>query len=109
MITEAEPFPAGYPQAAAAVNGFGYGGTNAHAILVEAPEPTPAVDRQAPPVQVLPVSGRNEVGARQLAQELLSLVSDPTVDPAAMTDGHVVATLAPQLSVRRAVQPTATT
>ena len=85
VITEAEPFPAGYPQAAAAVNGFGYGGTNAHAILVEAPEPTPAVDRQAP-LQVLPVSGRNEVGARQLAQELLSLASDSTVDPVALTD-----------------------
>src|SRR5271156_5940977 len=85
VITEAEPFPAGYPQAAAAVNGFGYGGTNAHAVLVEAPEPTPAVDRQAP-LEVLPVSGRNEVGARQLAQELLSLASDETVDPVALTD-----------------------
>jgi acyl transferase domain-containing protein/NADPH:quinone reductase-like Zn-dependent oxidoreductase len=85
VITEAEPFPAGYPQAAAAVNGFGYGGTNAHAVLVEAPEPTPAVDRQAP-LQVLPVSGRNEVGARQLAQELLSVASDSTVDPVALTD-----------------------
>lgn len=85
VITEAEPFPAGYPQAAAAVNGFGYGGTNAHAVLVEAPEPTPAVDRQAP-LQVLPVSGRNEVGARQLAQELLSLASNSTVDPVALTD-----------------------
>src|SRR5271154_7175914 len=74
VITEAEPFPAGYPQAAAAVNGFGYGGTNAHAVLVEAPEPTRPPVRRAP-AHVLPVSGRNADGARQLAQELLSPAS----------------------------------
>jgi acyl transferase domain-containing protein/NADPH:quinone reductase-like Zn-dependent oxidoreductase/acyl carrier protein len=85
VITEAEPFPAGYSRAAASVNGFGYGGTNAHAVLVDAPEPTPAAERRAP-LHVLPVSGRNEVGARQLAQELLALVSDSTVDPLALTD-----------------------
>jgi acyl transferase domain-containing protein/NADPH:quinone reductase-like Zn-dependent oxidoreductase/acyl carrier protein len=85
VITEAEPFPTGDSHAAASVNGFGYGGTNAHAVLVAAPGSSPAVDRQAP-LQVLPVSGRNEVGARQLAQELLSLVSDSTVDPVALTD-----------------------
>ena len=67
VITEAEPFPADYTTAAVAVNGFGYGGTNAHAVLVEAPKPTRPVVRQAP-AQVLPVSGRNEVGARQLAR-----------------------------------------
>jgi acyl transferase domain-containing protein len=68
-----------------AVNGFGYGGTNAHAVLVEAPKPTRPVVRQAP-AQVLPVSGRNEVGARQLARELLPLVADPAVDPVALAD-----------------------
>ena len=52
VITEAEPYPAGYPTAAASVNGFGYGGTNAHTILVEAPEPTPPLARQAPAQRV---------------------------------------------------------
>ena len=85
VITEAEPFPADYTTAAVAVNGFGYGGTNAHAVLVEAPKPTRPVVRQAP-AQVLPVSGRNEVGARQLARELLPLVADPAVDPVALAD-----------------------
>ena len=85
VITEAEPFPADYTTAAVAVNGFGYGGTNAHAVLVEAPKPTRPVVRQAP-AQVLPVSGRNEVGARQLARELLPLVADPAVDPVALVD-----------------------
>ena len=85
VITEAEPFPADYTTAAVAVNSFGYGGTNAHAVLVEAPKPTPPVVRRAPG-QVLPVSGRNEVGARQLARDLLPLVADPAVDPAALAD-----------------------
>ena len=67
------------------MNGFGYGGTNAHAVLVEAPKPTRPAVRQAP-AQVLPVSGRNEVGARQLARELLPLVADPAVDPVALAD-----------------------
>lgn len=85
VITEAEPFPAGYSRASVAVNGFGYGGTNAHAVLVQAPEAAPIAERPAP-LQVLPVSGRNEVGARQLAQELLTLVTDETVDPVALSD-----------------------
>ena len=85
VLTEAEPFPADYPTAAVSVNGFGYGGTNAHAILVEAPKPARPVARQAP-AHVLPVSGRNEVGARQLAQDLLPLVADPACDPRALAD-----------------------
>ena len=67
------------------MNGFGYGGTNAHAILAEAPEPTPPVVRRVP-AHVLPVSGRNAEGARQLARELLPLVADPAADPVALAD-----------------------
>jgi acyl transferase domain-containing protein/NADPH:quinone reductase-like Zn-dependent oxidoreductase/acyl carrier protein len=85
VITEAEPFPVDYTTAAVSVNGFGYGGTNAHAVLVEAPKPTRPVVRQAP-ANVLPVSGRNVDGARQLARELLPLAADPAVDPAALAD-----------------------
>jgi acyl transferase domain-containing protein/NADPH:quinone reductase-like Zn-dependent oxidoreductase/NADP-dependent 3-hydroxy acid dehydrogenase YdfG/acyl carrier protein len=88
VITEAEPFPDGYARAAVSVNGFGYGGTNAHAVLVEAPEATETVAPAArpAPAQVLPVSGRNELGARQLAQQLLTLVADPAVDPVALAE-----------------------
>ncbi len=91
VITEAEPFPAGYPTAAVSVNGFGYGGTNAHAVLVEAPRPTQPATRPAP-AQVLPISGRNEVGARALARELVPFLEDwvdptnPPVDPGDLVD-----------------------
>jgi len=85
VITEAEPFPSQYTSAAASVNGFGYGGTNAHAVLVEAPQPTQPAVRVAP-AQVLPVSGRNDTGARALARELLPLVEDPAVDPVTLAD-----------------------
>ena len=85
VITEAEPFPANYAPAAVSVNSFGYGGTNTHAVLVEAPKPTRPAVRRAP-AQLLPVSGRNEVGARQLARELLTLVADPAVDPVVLAD-----------------------
>jgi acyl transferase domain-containing protein/NADPH:quinone reductase-like Zn-dependent oxidoreductase/NADP-dependent 3-hydroxy acid dehydrogenase YdfG/acyl carrier protein len=85
VITEAEPFPADYTTAAVSVNSFGYGGTNAHAVLAEAPEPNRPVVRQAS-AEVMPVSGRNEVGARELARELLAVVADPAVDPVALVD-----------------------
>lgn len=85
VITEAESFPADYSVPAASVNSFGYGGTNAHAVLVEAPKPV-CPDARHAPAQVLPVSGRNEVGARQLARDLLPLVADPAVDPVALAD-----------------------
>jgi acyl transferase domain-containing protein/NADPH:quinone reductase-like Zn-dependent oxidoreductase/acyl carrier protein len=85
VITEAETFPTGYTTPAVAVNGFGYGGTNAHAVLVEAPKPAQPVVRKAP-AHVLAVSGRNEAGARQLARDLLQLIADPAIDPVALAD-----------------------
>jgi acyl transferase domain-containing protein/NADPH:quinone reductase-like Zn-dependent oxidoreductase/acyl carrier protein len=85
VVTEAEPFPVGYETAAASVNGFGYGGANAHAILVEAPRPAEPATRPAP-AHVLPLSGRNEAGARALARELLPLATDPTVDTTELAD-----------------------
>jgi acyl transferase domain-containing protein/NADPH:quinone reductase-like Zn-dependent oxidoreductase len=85
VITESESFPADYTTAAVSVNGFGYGGTNAHAVLVEASKPTPPAARRAP-AHVLPVSGRNADGARQLARELLPIVADPAEDLFALVD-----------------------
>lgn len=76
---QAEPFPVGYAQPAASVNGFGYGGTNAHAVLVGAPDTvaTAQAPRRArsPLARLCPVSGRNEAGARAYAQALAESVA----------------------------------
>ncbi|WP_278265369.1 type I polyketide synthase [Nocardia sp. AG03] len=65
--TEAQVLPVGAAPMAVAVNGFGYGGTNAHAILREH-RPTAPAD-PAPPhhLGILPVSARGTGAARELA------------------------------------------
>jgi acyl transferase domain-containing protein len=44
--TEVEPFPAAYGQPLVAVNGFGYGGTNAHVVMGPAPAAPPEPPRR---------------------------------------------------------------
>ena len=93
--TEVRPFPAGYPVMAAAANGFGYGGTNAHVVMValdrDVSEPPATGDLTAddlatevvnqPSVRVLPVSGRTDAAARAAAGALLAQL-DSSQDPA---------------------------
>ena len=62
------PWPAGPSPACAGVSSFGFGGTNAHVVLEEAPEPEPAA-RQEPdrPGHLLCLSAKSEAALRQLA------------------------------------------
>ncbi|OBF93747.1 polyketide synthase [Mycobacterium sp. 852002-51152_SCH6134967] len=76
------PFPAG--RRIAGVNSFGFGGTNAHAVLAEPPTPTdtPASSiAEHLPVTLLPISARSEEAlvatARQLADHL---DAEPNID-----------------------------
>ncbi|MFD4365993.1 SDR family NAD(P)-dependent oxidoreductase [Rhodococcus sp. NPDC058521] len=65
--TEPEPLTLNGQRAAVAVNGFGYGGTNAHVLMTEAPEPTVVVEHEKPVVSLFPLSARNDAAARDLA------------------------------------------
>jgi acyl transferase domain-containing protein len=95
-----EPFPDDYALPAASVNGFGYGGSNAYAVLVAAPPVAATEDSQrarADAARIFPVSGRNEEGVRTFAKDLAGQVG--TLDCTAALDA-----LADAARLRRAHQ-----
>jgi acyl transferase domain-containing protein/short-subunit dehydrogenase/acyl carrier protein len=72
LPTAAEPMSRGKDPALVGINSFGYGGTNAHAILEASPDP-----EQSPGAQtiessspyVLPISARSEQALQELAKQ----------------------------------------
>ncbi|MEV0359105.1 SDR family NAD(P)-dependent oxidoreductase [Nocardia sp. NPDC050697] len=84
--TEAEPLPADAPPMSIAVNGFGYGGTNAHAILQEY-RPATVVEPAREPKHygVLPISARGTAAARALAGRFADLITGGA-DPARLAE-----------------------
>lgn len=80
--TEIEPFPNGSERSVVAVNGFGYGGTNAHVIMSSAPETVPEpIHSESTTVRVFPVSGASESAARMIARDYAELVQHaPDID-----------------------------
>ncbi|MGW4243184.1 SDR family NAD(P)-dependent oxidoreductase, partial [Nocardia sp. NPDC004722] len=104
LLTEAHPWPAGDRPRRAGVSSFGVSGTNAHAILEEAPRtvvPTEAVEQQLGTVPWL-LSAKNDTALRAQAAKLQRwLVEHPDTDPAQVA--HALATTRAQHEVRAAV------
>ncbi|WP_382464787.1 type I polyketide synthase [Streptomyces noursei] len=104
LLTEAREWPVTGRPRRAAVSSFGISGTNAHALLEQAPEPAPASDT-APgePAAALPwiVSGHTERALRDQATALAARVeTDPELRPQDV--GHTLLS-ARALLERRAV------
>jgi 8-amino-7-oxononanoate synthase len=69
----------------AAINGFGFGGTDVHVVLEEAPAVQPQAPTAALP-QLFLFSGASAAGLRRYVEEILALVgSDPQLSPAALS------------------------
>ncbi|MEU1803531.1 type I polyketide synthase, partial [Streptomyces sp. NPDC019937] len=95
LLTEARPWPETGRPRRAAVSSFGFSGTNAHAILEQAPADEPEAQPETRPENdgVLPwvLSGRNEAALRAQAAKLLAhLDATPTWHMADV--GHSLAT-----------------
>ena len=65
--TEQLPWFAGEEHRFAAVSSFGFGGTNAHVILEEAPVPASVTEEIARPLHLLTLSAKSEAALKQLS------------------------------------------
>ncbi|MCL2372062.1 MAG: type I polyketide synthase [Defluviitaleaceae bacterium] len=65
--------------AMAAVNSFGFGGTNAHAVLSEAPEPQVFSSQKNDVTRIFPISARSEAGLKAMAEKYHAFLAQKDV------------------------------
>lgn len=104
--TTLEPWPAGDGPALAGVNSFGFGGTNAHVVLAEAPSEAvtdrgegdlaPAHDQAPGPARLFPFSARSPEALVAVAQAYQAFLTEE-----ATTSSNLLADLLYTASLRR--------
>ncbi|SOD67804.1 Acyl transferase domain-containing protein [Streptomyces zhaozhouensis] len=103
LLTEARPWPEADRPRRFGVSSFGFSGTNAHAVIEQAPaaeEPPPAAPR--PPVLALPLAARGEdVLPAQAARLHAHLTAHPELPP--LDVAHTLAVSRPALDHRAVV------
>ncbi len=83
---ELGPWPPGPARRVAGVSSFGFGGSNAHVVLGEAPAPVEPSGLLGPPCQLLTLSAHTEPALRELASRYHDvLIEDTTADVADVT------------------------
>ncbi|MEW5983051.1 MAG: beta-ketoacyl synthase N-terminal-like domain-containing protein [Acidobacteriota bacterium] len=70
------PWPAGQGRRLAGVSGFGFGGTNAHAVLEEAPPQPDSRDGREFPVVLLTLSAKTEAARQALTQRYAQWIAE---------------------------------
>jgi len=82
VVTETTPLIGNEGPAVAAVNSFGFGGTNSHIVMEEAPEvpkPTKPTEQAKRPY-LLPISGKDDAVVRSYAKVYRKFLEDSTLD-----------------------------
>lgn len=79
VLSETTDLPPSKGQTLACVNSFGYGGTNAHAILGQWQNEVKKQSKERiAPVYLLALSAKDEQALKQRAQDIISLIEKPT-------------------------------
>ncbi|MGR9107104.1 MAG: SDR family NAD(P)-dependent oxidoreductase [Gammaproteobacteria bacterium] len=84
LPTEIQPMPKLQEKTYAAINSFGYGGTNAHALLERAPEPASGrktANESGHGLWILPLSARSDKALKSVAKQIRDFVAGtPDID-----------------------------
>ena len=71
-----QPWPRGQARRCGGVSAFGFGGTNAHIVIEEAPPVAPVADRRGRRTHLLALSARGDDGLRSLARAYQEQLQD---------------------------------